>query len=505
MKKKIIYLMMLVFLVLSLASCHGTLVPSGSKKLSNTKFEVPESFDTSKNYEITFWAKNDSNNAQKQIYYNAISEFEKIYPNIKVKITSYTNYNDIYRDVLKNISTNSTPNVCIAYPDNVATYKTGENMVVPLDDLINNEKYGFGGSEILYDSPKKSEVIAKYLDEGLLKDESEKGKSYYTIPFMRSDEVLYVNKSYLEENGFEIPEIFTWDYLFEVCRYARNKYDDEHKNDKGYKRDAFIPLIYKSVDNMFIQLCKQYGYDYTTEDGDILFDNPNTRAMIKKLWGYTFVNEGLFDVFDRVSYPGNKFNKKECIFAIDSSAGATWIGSDAPLTEVEASGSFETIVCDVPQDDTSGVDVISQGPSICLFNKSNPQEVLASWIFAMYLLTNDTQIAYAKTEGYSPVTYKAINNADFQNYLNNPSPIYKNEATNAESYANSYYVKIAATKNVIKNIENSFVTPAFNGSALVRNACGGMIFWMGSPSSYPVMDDEHLNKLFKRAKDNCNI
>ncbi|UKI49706.1 MAG: ABC transporter substrate-binding protein [Clostridium sp.] len=145
-----------------------------------------------------------------------------------------------------------------------------------------------------------------------------------------------------------------------------------------------------------------------------LFDNPNTRAMIKKLWGYTFVNEGLFDVFDRVSYPGNKFNKKECIFAIDSSAGATWIGSDAPLTEVEAFGSFETIVCDVPQDDTSGVDVISQGPSICLFNKSNPQEVLASWIFAMYLLTNDTQIAYAKTEGYSPVTYKAINNADFQ-------------------------------------------------------------------------------------------
>ena len=64
---------------------------------------------------------------------------------------------------------------------------------------------------------------------------------------------------------------------------------------------------------------------------------------------------------------------------------------------------------------------------------------------------------------------------------------------------------IAATKNVIKNIENSFVTPAFNGSALVRNACGGMIFWMGSPSSYPVMDDDHLDKLFKRAKDNCNI
>ena len=39
--------------------------------------------------------------------------------------------------------------------------------------------------------------------------------------------------------------------------------------------------------------------------------------------------------------------------------------------------------------------MISQGPSVCVFNKSDSQVVLASWLFAQYLLTNDVQIAYS--------------------------------------------------------------------------------------------------------------
>ena len=45
----------------------------------------------------------------------------------------YTDYGDIYNDVITNISTGTTPNVCITYPDHIATYLTGDNVVVPLD------------------------------------------------------------------------------------------------------------------------------------------------------------------------------------------------------------------------------------------------------------------------------------------------------------------------------------------------------------------------------------
>ena len=73
------------------------------------------------------------------------------------------------------------------------------------------------------------------------------------------------------------------------------------------------------------------------------------------------------------------------------------MGTDAPLSDISADKlvRFETEVRMVPQFDPEHPKMISQGPSICIFNKSDDQEVLASWLFAQYLLTNDVQIAYA--------------------------------------------------------------------------------------------------------------
>lgn len=83
-----------------------------------------------------FWAKNDTNKTQTEIYKKAIADFEALYPNITVNLNLYTDYGKIYNDVITNISTNTTPNVCITYPDHIATYLTGQNTVVPLDDLV---------------------------------------------------------------------------------------------------------------------------------------------------------------------------------------------------------------------------------------------------------------------------------------------------------------------------------------------------------------------------------
>ena len=65
------------------------------------------------NYEITLLAKNDTNKLQTDIYRQAIEEFQGLYPNVTVNLRLYTDYGDIYNDVITNISTGTTPNVCI--------------------------------------------------------------------------------------------------------------------------------------------------------------------------------------------------------------------------------------------------------------------------------------------------------------------------------------------------------------------------------------------------------
>ena len=111
-------------------------------------FSIPEQFDTSRKIELTFWAKNDTNKAQTNVYEKAIRDFEVLYPNISVNLRLYTDYGKIYNDVITNIATDSTPNICITYPDHIATYLTGANTVVPLDDVINACLSGTNGALI---------------------------------------------------------------------------------------------------------------------------------------------------------------------------------------------------------------------------------------------------------------------------------------------------------------------------------------------------------------------
>ena len=91
------------------------------------------------------------------------------------------------------------------------------------------------------------------------------------------------------------------------------------------------------------------------------------------------------------------------------------MGSDAPLSDIAEDKvvEFETEVMAIPQFDPQHPQMISQGPSVCIFNKEDPQEVLASWLFVQYLLTNEVQTAYAETEGYVPVTSKAQESAEY--------------------------------------------------------------------------------------------
>lgn len=435
--------------LLALTGCHGSRGRGG--------FELLEQFDESRDYEITFWAKNDTNKTQTAIYEKAIADFQEIYPNITVNLRLYTDYGKIYNDVITNLATDTAPNVCITYPDHIATYLTGEGSVVPLDELLDDEKYGLGGSEVKFDSPAREEIIPQFLEECRI------GGHYYALPYMRSTEACYVNKTYVEALGYTLPDILTWDFIWEVSEAAMAKDGDGNFLVNGQK--VMIPFIYKSTDNMMIQMLRQKGAGYSTDSGEIQIFNDTTRELLYTIAEHA--KSGAFSTFKISSYPANFLNAGQCIFAVDSTAGATWMGTDAPLTDISADKfvDFETAVLPVPQFDPENPQMISQGPSVCVFNKADSQEVLASWLFTQYLLTNEVQIAYSETEGYVPVTSKARDSAQYQDYLSRAG----------EDHSTYYEVKIEAARLLLDHTDHTFVTPVFNGSASLRDAAGQMI------------------------------
>jgi multiple sugar transport system substrate-binding protein len=354
---------------------------------------------------------------------------------------------------------------------------------VPLDALFADGRYGLGGSELLFDSPKQEEIVPQFLKEGMLDGR------HYAIPYMRSTEACYVNRTYVKALGFELPEKLTWDFVWEVSEAASVKNADGTFKVNGQK--VMLPFIYKSTDNMMIQLLRQKGAGYSNELGEIQIFNDTTRELLGEIADHT--KNGAFSTFKISGYPANFLNAGQCIFAIDSTAGATWMGSDAPLVDIDESklAKFETAVMTLPQYDTETPVMISQGPSLCIFNKEDSGEVLASWLFAQYLLTNEVQIAYAQTEGYVPVTHKAQDSDVYKDYLSR-------EGENNDLY---YDVKLKATKLLIENTDNTFVTPVFNGSASLRDAAGQMIEEVTkSTRRHKTVDDAFIDELFENVR-----
>ena len=152
---------------------------------------------------------------------------------------------------------------------------------------------------------------------------------------------------------------------------------------------------------------------------------------------------------------------------------------------------FETAVRPVPQQDPDNMQMISQGPSVCIFNKPDPGEVLASWLFAQFLLTNDVQIAYSGTEGYLPVTSKAQQSDEYQKYL---------DAAGTDTKEH-YQIKIDASRLIMDHTDETFVTPVFNGSASLRDAAGYLIEDVSKGARRKKeIDDKYLKELFENTR-----
>ena len=113
--------------------------------------------------------------------------------------------------------------------------------------------------------------------------------------------------------------------------------------------------------------------------------------------------------------------------------------------------------------------------------------MLASWLFAQYMLTNEVQISYAQTEGYAPVTRKAQESEEYQDYLSRAG----------EDNKLYYDVKLQATQLLLDNVDNTFVTPVFNGSASLRDAAGQMIENTAkSVRRKQTVDDKYIDDLY---------
>ena len=99
----------------------------------------------------------------------------------------------------------------------------------------------------------------------------------------------------MEKLGYTVPDVLTWDFVFEVSNAAMAK--DEEGNFLINGQKTLIPFIYKSTDNMMIQMLKQKGAGYSNDDGEILIFNDTTKAHLNTIAKQPFLIHVVFTHF----------------------------------------------------------------------------------------------------------------------------------------------------------------------------------------------------------------
>ena len=209
-------------------------------------------------------------------------------------------------------------------------------------------------------------------------------------------------------------------------------------------------------------MCEQYKSPYTSATGDhFLFDNEQNHAFIKMFneWyakGY-LTTQTLYGAYTSGLFTST--NGMESYMSIGSSAGATY---QRPAANADGSYPFEVGIATIPQVDADNKKVISQGPSVCIFKKSNPQEVIASWLFVKYLTTSiDFQAEFGMASGYVPVLKSVAENEGYADFL---------------SKANGgNYIAALSAKVCLEQADAYYTSPAFNGSSAARDQVGALL------------------------------
>lgn len=453
MKKRLLPIFALTLFATSLVSCGGN------------------KSDESDSNVIYFW--HTFGQSLQDTLKKKIDDFEKLVKenegvDVNIELSYVGTYDETLNLAKKGFAIGNVPTIAVCYPDHVAEYlkleSFDEEYVYNLENLFDDENYGYGKNSYLDDSLDESDYVDAFFKES----SSYLKEGTYSLPFLKSSEILMYNKDIVDQvllpnydssigNYDEYMSNLTWDQFVDLLRFVKKDMDEGNKT---YGSQLEVPLIYDSDENLYISKSYQNDIPFISiknGEGSIDFKNDQAKEMVGEL--KELYDEGLFLTkgTNNNQYGSYKFVEGKTLFAIGSSGGA---GYNDP-----GSASFEVGVVKVPFENKPLY--VSQGPCLTLLksngvsDKTNEFRKEYGWKFLKYISNtkNNVDLAFIGSQGYIPVKKSSYEYDYYKDYLEVDEDF------------------LSRASNVVVNDINGnyLTTPAFRGSSAARNYAGSII------------------------------
>ena len=362
--KKILPLALAISLMAGCSGKKQSATPSNDEIVTEIKNPV----------EITFW--HAMSGEQEQSLQNLVNAFTKQNSNIKVTLQNQSSYPDLQQKITATTaSPKDLPTMTQAYPDWLLN-AIDENLVLDLKPYIENETLKFDNYDDIVQGFRESSTI---------------GDKIYGIPFNKSTEIIWYNKTLFNKLNLKVPT--TYDELENVSEEIKSKQN-------------IVAGVFDSLSNYYSTYLKNEGVTF-----DSKFD-PTSDASLKAVNYYLDgIKGGYFRIAGTDKYLSGPFGNQMIAYYIGSNAGEAFV-------KQSVNNKFEIGVAPYP-----AKEVMQQGTDLFIFNSATPEQKTAAYELLKFLTTKENQITWGNETGYIPVRTSAINDDKYKNSGSLISPI----------------------------------------------------------------------------------
>lgn len=373
----------LTSLALSAVLMTGLMTGCGSKNNASSEEIVTEITEP---VEISFWHAM-SGDLEKTLE-KLTDKFMEANPNITVNLQNQSTYNDLQQKMTATLaSPKDLPTLTQAYPHWMINAMQDE-LLVDLKPYIENETIG---------SENYNDML-----EGF-KTASEIDGKIYGMPFNKSTEVIWYNKTLFDELGLEVPT--TFEEFAQVAKTITEK--------KG-----IVGAGFDALNNFYTTYLKNKGVDFNSET-----DVTSAESVEAANYYLDGIKEGYFRIAGTDMYLSGPFANETLGMYVGSNAGESFVKQGVD-------GKFEVGVAPYPAES-----VMQQGTDLYMFSNATAEQRTAAFEFLKFLTSTENQITWGVETGYIPATHAAISSDEYKNSGSLVSSILE-EATSKNLFIN---------------------------------------------------------------------
>lgn len=296
---------------------------------------------------------------------------------ITVHATYQGSYDDLKAKTMAAIKAGNSPHIVQGTVNNIHEL-IQSGYIQDLTEYINHPEIGFDYEDIF--EPYRAEMSG-YTTTGEI----------YSLPFAKSVDLLFYNEDFFTEHNLQVPT--TWEETIEVSKQIR-----DITGKAGFCID--------NLPNYLITYLMQSGAPYTTQDGEILFNNETAVEAIEML--KQGIDEGYWRVPGEDMYSSGPFLAENVYMYLGSSAGEGFLHRD----------NFEWNTAVIPQVNVDEPKSPQQGANIAIINQNKTsEEVYGSYEFIKYLVSTEVNTKWTMNTGYLPIRQSVLDSQEYQDYL----------------------------------------------------------------------------------------